>query len=111
VDEVSFQMNRMLNKELQKFPVVTTAIKEAADKIAAIAIANAPIGPDDEEGIPGSYRDGIEVQQTPAGWRVVATDQKSAWIEFGNRGGIQPKKMIMRNAVEEAGFKFKKGGR
>lgn len=73
-----------------------------AEAIAAAARASAP-----EES--GAYRAGIIVQETKHGARVVATDFKSAWIEFGDPPANQPARFILRNAVVSLGLKFKKG--
>lgn len=74
---------------------------EVANEIAAYAIGAAPV-------VTGRYRDGIIVQETKRGARVLASDQKSSWIEFGNPKRNQPARFILRNAVEALGYTFKK---
>lgn len=58
----------------------------------------------------GAYKAGIIVQETKHGARVVATDFKSAWIEFGDPPANQPARFILRNAVVSLGLHFKKSG-
>jgi len=80
---------------------VKSAAMDAARKVAAIAQSNAP-----RES--GDYAGGIEVQETPHGARVFASDPKSAFIEFGVPGRNQPARWILRNAAIAAGLKFTK---
>ena len=76
---------------------------EIAEMIAAAARADAPV----ESGL---YRDGISAHKTPHGARVVASDNKSSWVEFGIPSQNQPPQFILRRAVDSLGLKFKKGG-
>ena len=74
---------------------------EIATAIAAEARATAPV-------VTGNYRDGIVVQATKHGARVLASDQKSTWVEFGIPSrGVAPQ-FVLRNAAESLGYKFKK---
>lgn len=57
----------------------------------------------------GRYRDGISVQQTKTGARVLAADQKSSWIEFGIPSHHQAPQFVLRRAVDACGLKFAKG--
>jgi len=75
---------------------------EIAEMIAAAARADAPV----ESGL---YRDGISAKKTPHGARVIASDNKSSWIEFGIPSQNQPPQFILRRAVDSLGLKFKKG--
>lgn len=77
------------------------APSEAAQKIADNARANAPV-------LSGAYAAGIIVQKTKRGARVVATDPKSAWEEFGVPTLGQPARFVLRRAAEASGLKFKK---
>lgn len=96
------ELNPNLTKELHSFPDVQSATLEIAERIAEEARLSAPA-------VTGRYRDGIKVDKpTKSGVaRVISTDQKSAWVEFGN--GHQDGQFIFRNAVEALGLKFKKG--
>jgi len=70
-----------------------------AEKIANLAKAIAPVDT-------GRYRDGIEFEKTTLGARVIARDQKSAWIEFGIPSREHPAQFILRQAAEAVGLKF-----
>jgi len=76
---------------------------EVAEAIASAARADAPV----ESGL---YRDGISAKKTPHGARVIASDNKSSWIEFGIPSRNQPPQFILRRAVDSLGLKFWKGG-
>lgn len=75
---------------------------EIAKAIAAAARADAPV-------VSGLYRDGISAEKTPHGARVVASDNKSSWVEFGIPSHNQPPQFILRRAVDSLGLKFVKG--
>ena len=101
MEEITFTPNPRLEKELHKFTDVAVGVRSAADAIAARAREMAPAQS-------GAYREGIIVNQ-PNGKgvaRVVATDQKSAWIEFGTSS--QPPVFNLRQAVQSLGLEFKK---
>ena len=70
-----------------------------AGKIAALAKAIAPV-------LTGRYRDGIKVEKTELGARVIATDNKSAWVEFGVPSRNQEAHFVFRRAAEAVGLKF-----
>ena len=70
-----------------------------AGKIAALAKAIAPVET-------GRYRDGIKFEKTPLGARVIATDQKSTWIEFGIPSRNHEAHFVLRRAAEAVGLKF-----
>lgn len=97
-----------LGARVLKLKGVQAVAKEAADKIAAQARADAPVDS-------GDYQSQIVSQQTKDGARVYSGSNKSAWIEFGAPGhrlfGGEviplPAKFILRNATLKAGFKFK----
>jgi hypothetical protein len=86
---------------VRKLPEVVAPTKAAADKIATVARDTAPVES-------GDYKAGIVTQKTQSGYRVVASDPKSAWVEFGVPSHHQPPQFILRRAVESAGYKFKK---
>lgn len=90
-----------IDEKVQKLPEIKTTSKEIAEQIAAIAREIAPHQD-------GDYAAGIEVQETKTGHRVIATDQKSAWVEFGIPSHNQPAHWTLRTAVVQAGYKFKK---
>jgi len=74
---------------------------EIAERIAAAARADAPV-------VTGAYAAGISAEKTPHGARVVASDNKSSWIEFGIPSQNQPPQFILRRAVDSLGLKFSK---
>ena len=75
-----------------------TAI-DACNKIAAAARSLAPVDS-------GDYQSKIKVERFKGGARVLASDYKSSWIEFG--GGGNPAQFVLRRAVDSVGLKFKK---
>lgn len=81
--------------------VVKETALEAAERVAAIARETAPV-------VTGRYRAGIVVQRTKSGARVLASDQKSSWVEFGIPSRGQPAHWVLRRAAEAAGLKFHK---
>lgn len=90
-----------LNNKIVHLPEIETAALAIAEKIADAARANAPVDS-------GRYSAGISVQKTKTGARVFASDQKSAWIEFGIPSQGKPAQFILRKAAQASGFKFKK---
>ena len=70
-----------------------------AEKIAALAKAIAPVDT-------GRYRDGIKAEKTFLGARVIATDNKSTWVEFGIPSRQHPAQFVLRRAAEAVGLKF-----
>lgn len=100
MDDFHINLVPDLDNEVGHLTEVQTEAKEAAEKIARVARETAPVQD-------GDYRDGIVTQQTRTGYRVVATDQKSAWIEFGIPSRNVPAKFNLRRAVESAGYRFK----
>jgi hypothetical protein len=104
MDDIRIELDGDIEDKVRKLPEVKSAAREAVDKIAAIARETAPV-------VLGDYKAGIITQETRTGWRVQASDQKSAWVEFGIPSHNQPPQFILRRAAEAAGFKFsKKGG-
>lgn len=100
-DDVTIDLVPDLDEKVRHLPEVKTASMEMARKVAQIARESAPKET-------GTYADGIVVQETKSGARVFASDQKSAWIEFGVPGRNQPARWILRRAAEAAGLKFVK---
>lgn len=111
-DEFTFEPNPNIDEELGNadLPVIKTSSKEVAEDIARVARQLAPSGPSNSGSEPGAYVDGIVVQETKTGARVLASDYKSAWIEFGVPSQGQPARFVLRRAVEAAGYKFRKRG-
>ena len=72
---------------------------QMAEKVRDLAKAMAPVDT-------GQYRDGIQAQKTALGARVIATDQKSAWIEFGIPSRNHEAQFILRRAADAVGLKF-----
>lgn len=99
----------VLNARVAKLAAVHQAAHDAAEKIAETARGTAPE-------VSGDYKNGIIVQDfgspssRKAGARVLASDFKSAWIEFGVPERGIPATFNLRNAVDSAGFKFKSHG-
>lgn len=99
--DVTVEIDGDIDDKVRKLPEVKSASHEAVDKIAAIARETAPVRD-------GDYLAGIVTQETKSGWRVLAGDNKSAWVEFGIPSHNQPPQFILRNAAKSAGFKFRK---
>jgi hypothetical protein len=116
MNELEITLNPNLAAQLAASAVVYTKTMEMAQAVAEAAKENA-----DLEGVvdTGAYRDGIKAVQGTHGWaRVVASDPKSSWIEFGAPGheawgdgsAPLPAHWILRTAAEQLGFKFTKEG-
>ena len=75
---------------------------QIAEKIASAARADAPV-------VTGRYRDGIHAKKTLHGAAVIASDNKSSWVEFGIPSHNQAPQFILRRAVDSLGLKFRKG--
>jgi uncharacterized protein (DUF2237 family) len=103
VDDIKIVIDQNLEGKLHKFSEVEAKSLEIAQAIADKARELAPV-------VTGRYRDGIIVQKPndKGTARVLATDQKSSWVEFGTAHGMEPH-FTMRSAVEALGLKFKKG--
>lgn len=101
VDEVTVDLDPELDAKVARMPEVKTSSMEAARQIASVARDMAPR-------VTGAYASGIVVQETKGGARVLASDQKSAWIEFGVPGRGQPARWVLRRAAEACGMKFVK---
>lgn len=105
MSDVEIKLDPQLESKLHTFPAVSTNTQKAAQQIAEMARDLAG-----EHVLTGRYREGIKVNlptiASKGVARVVATDQKSAWMEFGNYQ--HPGFFIFRNAVELAGYSFKK---
>ncbi len=93
-----------LERAIAQFPELKEAALSAADKIASIARANGPVGASHD------YVDGIDVEETKTGARVVASAPVSAFVEFGVPTYGQPARFNLRQAVVTAGYKFTKRG-
>lgn len=101
-DDIRIELNPDLEDQVHHLPEVTSAAMEMARMVAAVARGDAPKDT-------GTYASGITVQETKSGGaRVFASDQKSAWIEFGVPGRNQPARWVLRRAAEACGLKFTK---
>jgi len=100
--EITVSVDPDLERNLLVHVDVKEAAMEAANKIAERARSLAPV-------VTGQYAAGIVTQETPHGARVLASDQKSHWVEFGIPSHGQAAQFVLRRAVELAGFKFHKG--
>jgi hypothetical protein len=72
-----------------------------AERVLKVAQSNAPRDT-------GLYARGLTVQKTKYGARVYATDQKSAWIEFGIPSRGIPAQFVLRRAAASLGLSFRK---
>jgi hypothetical protein len=102
--DVEVTLDSNLESKLHKFPAVQASARASVVAIAERAKAMAPVQT-------GAYRDGIIVNapNEKGVARVLSTDQKSSWVEFGTAN--QPGQFIIRSAAQSLGFKFvKKGG-
>lgn len=99
---MGFSVNPEAFGEVLKGPEATKAFEAAAAEIAQAAQDAAPVRT-------GAYRDGIEVQSEDGNVSVVASDWKSAILEFGNRNGGPLN--ILTGAAESLGYKIVGGRR
>lgn len=88
--------------DISRLPKVVSAIKSKAEAAKTIAQAIAPVNT-------GDYKRGIEmdVAVNDRGYtmgRVIASDWKSLWIEFGTSKGF-PAHAVLRRAVRAVGGK------
>jgi hypothetical protein len=95
------EVDEGIDEKVIHLPQIKTNSKKAAKDIAEYARSIAP-----RES--GHYAEGIDVQETKSGYRVIASDQKSAWIEFGIPSHNQPARWTLRTAAAALGYKFKK---
>lgn len=101
MEDFRVEIDGDIDDRVLKLPEVHATAKEAANIIANAARDIAPV-------VTGDYKAGIVTQETKMGWRVLAADQKSAWVEFGVPADGEPAQFVLRRAVEASGFKFKK---
>lgn len=106
--DVDIKIDANIDEKLKTFPELVVESKEIAEaiRLRAQSLADYKL-----KNPTGKYAAGIIVQPIgrglPSGYRVLATDNKSSWIEFGN--SHQPALWIIRDAAESMGLKFKKG--
>ncbi len=100
-DGVDLDLDPDLDRKVQHLPTIRAKTRAAAEKVAEIARSTAPVDT-------GRYVEGIDVDETGSGYRVISHDQKSAWIEFGVPARNQPARWVLRNAAIAAGLKFRK---
>lgn len=101
MSEYKFELDELLEEKLHHMPLLQTKCVEAASAIAERAVQTAPVDS-------GAYERGIIVQPFRGGARVLATDPKSHWIEFGIPSKNVRPQFILRNAAVSLGFKFRK---
>lgn len=96
----SVRIDHDLETRIRMLPQVQLRLIEVANQIKRVAQAIAPFKT-------GHYRDGIEVQVFAGDGKVkvVATDFKSNWIEFGTIH--QPPRAPLRIAVAMSGYVLK----
>jgi hypothetical protein len=102
--EIRIELNPNVEKDVEEFVGKGDGAMQVAEKVLKVAISNAPVDS-------GQYRNSLKVQKTKYGARVVATDQKSAWIEFGIPSRGIPAQFVLRRAAAQLGLTFRKKGR
>src|ERR1035437_8379884 len=102
-EQESIHLDPDLDAKLAEMIAKGDTALDVAKLMAAAAIADAPV-------VTGNYRDGISAKKTAHGARVIASDAKSSWIEFGIPSRNIPPQFILRRAVDSLGLKFRKGG-
>ena len=102
-EEIKISLDPSLDEKVAKLIGEGDDAFKVAEAIAEIARSSAPA-------VTGDYASGIKAQKTKFGARVLASDYKSAWIEFGVPSRGIPARFILRRAVDAAGLKFKKRG-
>jgi hypothetical protein len=100
-EQESVDLDPDLDEKLNKMIAEGGKPLEIAEAIASAARADAPV----ESGL---YAAGISAAKTPHGARVIASDNKSSWIEFGIPSQNQPPQFVLRRAVDSLGLKFSK---
>lgn len=101
IGEPTIHLNTNIDDQVAHLPVIEDAALDVARKIAEQARSTAPV-------LTGAYQAGIIVEVYKTGARVVASDQKSAWIEFGIPSNNVPAQFNLRSAATSLGYKFKK---
>ena len=102
MDDIEIHVDPQIEVHLRRLSAVEEATMEVAKKIAERARDTAPVAS-------GAYKASIKVEDFRGGARVIATDPKSAWIEFGAPARGVAARFVLRNAAASLGFKFKKG--
>lgn len=104
MNEITFEFNEAIIKQLEKSPEVQDQVKIAAEKIAAKAREIAPVES-------GDYRDSIHVEKSNKSgsnaWIVLAHDPRG-WIEFGAPVAGKKGHFTLRNAIEASGYELAK---
>ncbi len=73
------QLNQPVINRLGSWGPVDDDMRDRARRVQAMARGRGPIDT-------GDYVSSIDTERLqPHGWRVIARDRKSAWIEFGTR--------------------------
>lgn len=101
--EVEVTLDSNLESKLHTFPAVKAGSRAAAVAIADRAREMAPV-------MDGNYQAGIIVNppNEKGVARVLATDQKSSWVEFGT--ATMQGHFTIRSAAESLGYRFIKKG-
>lgn len=85
--KVRFVPNRVGLRQFLRNPVLAQALKAKAEEALKYAQSIAPVGDPTTDPHSGAYRDSLAVElhhsPTRVSARIVATDQKAHWIEFG----------------------------
>lgn len=72
-------LNQPVINRLGSWGPIDDDIRDRARRVQAMARGRGPIDT-------GDYVSSIDTERLePSGWRVIARDRKSAWIEFGTR--------------------------
>jgi hypothetical protein len=101
MDDVKVTLDQDIEKKVADLVIQGDASIVVALKIVDAARSLAPVES-------GDYRAGIKAQRTKGGARVLSTDFKSTWIEFGAPSRNLPARWILRSAAESLGLTFKK---
>jgi hypothetical protein len=100
---MDIQLDPNLESNLKHVNEIKVASLDRAKAIAAHARSIAPVES-------GDYQSNIYAEQSGAGARVYAADNKSAWVEFGVPSHNQPPQFVLRRSAEAIGLPFVKRG-
>ena len=99
IETPSIDIREGLDSDVLMLVVAGDTALQMAEKVRDLAKAIAPV-------VTGRYRDGIKAEKTTLGARVIATDNKSTWIEFGIPSRNHEAQFVLRRAAEAVGLKF-----
>jgi hypothetical protein len=87
VQNAEFKPSPGFIQHILKLAIVDRACEQVAEAGVAYAKSIARVGSAPKDPHPGAYRDGIHAERREeknrVEWRIVASDKKSHWIEFG----------------------------